>query len=260
MEDWTGRPCPKCGYARTPLDVNPPWQCPKCGIAYAKYGAPPPNLQALVALHGGGMARRAHKDTSLFWLVAANAAAVALALWLRMSLRDLMLVYWIQSMAIGFTHVFRILALQRFTTGGVYLEGRAAQETLGAKIRVAGLFWTHYGLFHVVYFLFIVFLDYGGPLGSPGTYLVCAFAFLVNHAFSLRHNLERDAAGRPSIGLLMLMPYARIVPMQLVIVSGAYFSGGSSFALLAFGVLKMLADAAMHVTEHYIYERGVEDA
>ena len=260
MEDWTGRPCPKCGYARTPLDRNPPWQCPKCGIAYAKYGATPPDLQALVALHGGGMARHAGADASLFGLLAANIAAVALALWLRMSLRDLMLVYWIQSMAIGFTHVFRILALQRFTTEGVYLQGRAVQETLGVKIRVAGLFWVHYGLFHVVYFLFIVFLDYGGPLGSPGTYLLCALAFLANHLFSLRHNLERDAAGRPSIGLLMLMPYARVVPMQLVIVSGAYFSGGSAFGVLLFGVLKTLADAVMHVAEHYIYERGVDAA
>jgi len=54
----------------------------------------------------------------------------------------------------------------------------------------------------------------------------------------------------------MVMPYARIVPMQVVIVSGLFFSGGGTAGLLLFGTLKTLADAAMHTAEHYLYKKG----
>lgn len=36
-----GRVCPKCSYARRPMDTAPPWQCPRCQVAYDKVAAPP---------------------------------------------------------------------------------------------------------------------------------------------------------------------------------------------------------------------------
>lgn len=32
-----GRVCPKCSYARRPVESAPAWQCPRCGIVYDKY-------------------------------------------------------------------------------------------------------------------------------------------------------------------------------------------------------------------------------
>jgi hypothetical protein len=256
--DWTGKACPKCGYVRTAADTNPAWQCPQCQIAYIKYGAPAP-VHTLLALHGRGMVEHASSDHSLLWLLIANAVALGIALHFRMSLRDLMLVYWIQSVVIGVTHAIRILSLDRFSASGVYLEGRALPDTIGSRIRAAGFFWVHYGAIHSVYFLVIAFLEQGGPLSSIGTYLLCTLVFVLNHAVSLRHNLERDARGRPNIGILMFMPYARVVPMQAVFFSGVYFSGGGSSGLLLFGVLKTAADAAMHLAEHYLMARRAGD-
>jgi len=256
--DWTGKACPKCGYVRAAADTGPAWQCPRCQIAYAKYGATVP-VSALLALHGRGMAEHAGADYSLFWLLVANGVALGIAVHFQVSLRDLMFVYWIQSVIIGVTHASRILSLHRFTAEGLYLQGRALPDTIGSRIRAAGVFWVHYGTIHSIYFLVIAFLEQGGPLGPLGYYFICALVFALNHGFSLRHNLERDARGRPDLRILMFAPYVRVVPMQAMFFSGYYFSGGGTSALLVFGVLKTAADAAMHVAEHYLMAGAAED-
>ena len=256
--DWTGKACPKCGYVRKAADTSPAWQCPRCQIAYAKYGAPVP-VRVLLALHGHGLTEHASSDHSLFWLLIANGVALGMAVHFQMSLRDLMFVYWIQSVIIGVTHTFRILSLNRFTAEGIYLQGRALPDTVGSRIRAAGFFWAHYGTIHCVYFLVIAFLEQGGSLGAISNYFVCALVFALNHGFSLRHNHARDARGRPNLGILMFIPYARVVPMQAMFFSGYYFSGGGASAVLVFGVLKIAVDAAMHVAEHYLMAGTLED-
>ena len=189
-------------------------------------------------------------DRSVLALLAANVAALAIAWALKMSLRDLMLVYWIQSVIIGVTSCIRILRLERFDTDGFRINNQAVEETPATKRRVAAFFAMHYGFFHLVYFIFIVAPGAPGKLGSLGAYVLCAAVFAVNHGYSLRHNLERDARGRPNIGTLMFLPYARIVPMHATILFGGMFAGMPAFFL--FGGLKTLADVAMHVVEHHV--------
>ena len=74
----------------------------------------------------------------------------------------------------------------------------------------------------------------------------------MSHAFSLRRNLAADAAGCPSIGILMFMPYARVLPMHLVILRGLAAGESSASALVVFGTLKTAADALMHVVDHHV--------
>jgi Family of unknown function (DUF6498) len=81
--------------------------------------------------------------------------------------------------------------------------------------------------------------------------VVCTLVFLINHGYSLAHNLRRDAAGRPSIGALMFLPYLRILPMHFtILLGGLLFSG--TFAFVLFGALKTAADAVMHTIEHHV--------
>ena len=68
-------------------------------------------------------------------------------------------------------------------------------------------------------------------------------------------NIRRDAAGRPNIGTLMSLPYARILPMHLTIVFGGLFFGGIG-AFLLFGALKVVADVIMHTIEHHVLAKG----
>lgn len=264
--DWTGKPCPKCGYVRAASDSNPAWQCPRCQIAYAKVVAAAAPLQERIVAHAGAMAERAGSDHSLAALVAANVFALAVAWFTGMTLRDLMLVYWIQSVVIGVTNVVRILKLHQFSTSNMTMNGRPVPENAAGKRMAAGFFCLHYGFFHLAYFMFIVFGDKHHPaqglgsLGSPWAYALVALSFAVNHFFSLRHNLESDASGRPNLGILMILPYARILPMHLTIVFGLGFAGGGIPAFLFFGGLKTAADCLMHVVEHHILAQNAQAA
>jgi hypothetical protein len=238
---------------RTSLDVNPAWQCPRCEVAYAKVAARAgPMVRALV-VHGREMAGEARSDYSLLVLIAVNLVVLGIAYRMQMSLVNLMLVYWIQSMIIGFCHVARILLLDRFSTEDLTLNNRPLDESRRSKIKVAWSFAFMYGFFHLLYFVFIIaaISIQGQQMPSPTAYLLCAAAFAINHAFSLHRNVAKDAAGRPNIGTLMGLPFARVFPMHLMIATGLFVKAGA-WGLLLFGLLKTAADAAMHVLEHHV--------
>ena len=199
------------------------------------------------------LARGAASDLSLIALVVANVAALVVAYIMKMGLRDLMLVYWIQSVVIGVCNVIRIVRLRQFDTEGFRINGRPAAETLAAKLGTAMFFAMHYGFFHLVYLIFILAAPVrgGGQLAPLYVYAGLALLFAVNHGYSLRHNMARDALGKPNLGTLMFLPYARILPMHLTIVLGGAFTGGT-FAFFLFGLLKTFADVLMHAIEHFV--------
>lgn len=246
----SGKPCPKCGYVRTAADTNPAWQCPSCHIAYHKYGAASAKLVARVAAGGRELAAEGASDRSAFTLIAANLFAAVVAVVFGMDLKDLMLVYWVQSVIIGFSFFIRMLNLQQYSTEGFSGVGEG-------KITNALFFLFHYGGFHAGYLLFLV----AGP-ESKGTVMVpvtglglCALAFAVNHAYSLAHNIRLDRSGSPNLGTMMFLPYARVVPMHLTIIFGDQLAGGMQ-ALMLFIGLKTAADVIMHVIEHHVLRKG----
>ena len=251
----TALQCPKCAYVRAASDRNPEWQCPACGIAYAKYRPPAARapLRERLAADGREMAAEAKSDGSALALVAANLLALGLGYAFGMTLADMMLVYWIQSVVIGASTFVRILKLERFDPGSFRINNRQIEETPQDKRSVAFFFLVHYGVFHGVYFMFIA-ADNKGEFAAPGSYLLLALVFALNHGYSLARNMKSDASGRPSIGTLMMLPYARIVPMHLTIIFGAELGGGS-FAFFLFGLLKTGADVAMHTLEHHVLAR-----
>ena len=192
-------------------------------------------------------------DNSLRALIASNVVTLVIALVEDWSLAPLLLIYWSQSVIIGGFHVRRLLNLREYTTAGLKLNGRRVEVGPRAQRQIAGFFALHYGFFHFVYLVFVlsgIAFDDGETTiawwGLAGAMLV----FAVNHYFSYLQNRELDRRGKPNIGTMLFLPYARIVPMHLLIVMGATLGGGSRTALTVFIVLKTLADAVMHVVEH----------
>jgi hypothetical protein len=250
-----GKPCPKCAYVRTAADSNPAWQCPRCRIAYAKYRPGSAKVGARLVASGREMAAEAKDDRSVLVLIAANLLALLIAWLTHMSLRELMLVYWIQSVIIGICSAIRILSLERFSTENLKMNNQPVAEEPASKRKVAAFFVLHYGFFHLGYLMFMSFDRAPGPGGSAAGYLLCALVFAANHAYSLLQNMRRDALGKPNLGTLMFLPYARIVPMHVTILAGGSLSGGAhAFAL--FGFLKIVADAVMHTVEHHVLAKG----
>jgi hypothetical protein len=167
-----------------------------------------------------------------------------------------MLVYWAQSVVIGLSFFIRILNLRNFSTDGLTMNDRPVAEEPASKWKVGLFFLLHYGFFHFVYFIFLALEPASAgsvPRSSPAAGLwLCALVFAVNHAFSLAHNIEADRLGKPNLGTMMMLPYARIIPMHFTIILGGAFFGGSRPLFVLFIVLKTIADAIMHTVEHHV--------
>ena len=179
-------------------------------------------------------------------LVMANVLALGIAIAAGWSASALMLVYWAQSVIIGLAYVVRMLSLQRFSTDGLTMNGRPVPATPAARLRVVVFFALHYGFFHAVYLAFL--LGDGGAVFDRWL-AVAVVAFVLNHVYSYRYNRILDRRGKPNLGTLMFTPYLRIVPMHLTVILGGVLGAGTT-TLLLFGMLKTLADVAMHVVEH----------
>lgn len=192
------------------------------------------------------------KDNSLNLLVLTNVIAIFLAIYQGWSLATVIWVYWFQSLTIGFFNFLRIASLKKFTTN----RGPA---TLWAKWFTACFFVLHFGLFHLIYLVYLrsgaqaLFL--GQDIGAIDmqAIFVPAVIFFANHWYSHRYHRPRDSE-KQNIDSLALYPYARIVPMHLTIVFGAFFVS----ALPVFLALKTCADVAMHVFEHRVIKKAEE--
>ncbi len=203
-------------------------------------------------------------DQAMWGIIASNVLAMIVALALRWDVRELLWPYFIQSVVIGFYARRRMLALRDFSTEGLSNEdGDPTPATEQSQKSAANFFALHYGFFHFGYFVFL----YQGSVesGHPPTQIdglmavVVGLAFLLTHGRSHREHVEADLASKPNLGALMFMPYLRIIPMHLVILFGAARGGGAG-TIIAFSVLKTLADVGMHKFEHRQLQKAREAA
>jgi hypothetical protein len=182
-------------------------------------------------------------------LVIANLIAINLAVYEGWNLKDLMTIYWAQSVIIGYFSCRRILDLKQFSTENFTKDGVRLPENAITKWGIALFFALHYGSFHAVYLGFLI----GGDQEFQGSWLVlfiCVVVFYVNHRYSYVYNKELDENRKPNIGTIVSFPYARIVPMHITIVVGDILGAPTRGALLLFLVMKTVADVIMHKVEH----------
>ena len=189
------------------------------------------------------------RSNSVLSLITANLVTIALALYEGWNLQELMLIYWAQSIIIGYYNVRRILDLRQFSTENFKMNDVRPPENERTKRSTAFFFAIHYGLFHVVYLMFLV----AGDQKFEGSWLLlcaCVVAFLLNHRHSYHYYRQQDQDRKPNIGTIMFFPYARVVPMHLTIIFGNAFGPPTSFGLVLFLGLKSAADVVMHTIEH----------
>jgi len=180
-------------------------------------------------------------------LLAVNAATLCVAVFDHWSTVALMAAYWAQSVLIGIANVFRIVALDRFSTQGFKIGGRAVDPTPAVKRQTAIFFAIHYGFFHLAYLMFLRSFAKASVI-FDGWFWLCTVAFGLDHLWSHRGRAALDRQAVPNIGTMMFTPYLRIVPMHLTILLGGLFINAAA-GMILFGVLKTLADLAMHLVE-----------
>lgn len=214
-------------------------------------------------------------DRALRGIVLSNLFALTVVWLTDGGLLMLLWPYWLQSVVIGWYARKRMLALKEFTTQGLTMNDRPIPENAAGARSTANFFAIHYGFFHFGYLVLLLAFTLGSgesgivpvetsegtrqfnvgvltPLDLLWTALI-GFGFVQSHGASHREHVEADLRGRPKLGTLMILPYARIIPMHLTIIFGAIF--GSGVGLLLFGALKTVADVVMHVVEHRLLQR-----
>jgi hypothetical protein len=216
-------------------------------------------------------------DRSTQSLIAVNLFNILMAIIFKWNIFDVMIVYWFQSISIGIFTFYRLYTypleqIEREMSDGKPLEVNdlAVTNPKMAKIMIAGFFAMHYGLFHLVYIIFIVGFAYseGFPLDLLGG-LIGALLFFGNHLYSYRFYKDADenitetesgislrSAGI-SIADIFSKPYTRIIPIHLTIMAGAVISHlitegpfQNIFILLIFMVLKTIMDVIAHKNKH----------
>lgn len=201
------------------------------------------------------MNRLSLSDPSLWAVVVGNIVSMVMAVFQGWQLGELMWVYWGQSVIIGVMNAIRMFRLKEFSTEGMTMNDRPVPETSSGKVSVVAFFTVHYGLFHIVY---AMFLWHQLPLESVpmNVSLLMLFgvgAFACSHGFSLLHNSGQDFRHKkPNLGTMMFYPYLRILPMHLTIIFGGMFAG---LGLSIFMVLKLFSDAGMHIVEHKLFQK-----
>lgn len=189
-------------------------------------------------------------------IVISNVLTIVLAVIFKWPIGDLLVVFWVQSVVIGYYSYHRIRGLKEFSTAGFKINNRSVQPTEKTKRDTAVFFAIHFGIFHVVY---LAFLASDGAFSRFGVIwlLLTSLSFVYSHRQSYLLNRAADQSGKPNIGTMMFLPYARVFPMHLMIIGGRLLSEHFNLlAVLAFGALKLGADVLMHVVEHKALRKG----
>ncbi len=186
------------------------------------------------------------QDVSVTSLLFSNILVIILAIVQKWDISAVLWVYWIQSVIIGFFQFMRILSLKKFSTDNFTINNKSVSPTFQTKTFTAFFFMFHYGLFHFIYAIFI-FNFFANQAVDFAYLFLGGFIFFLNHAFSFHQNKIADERKTQNIGQLMFTPYARIIPMHLIIIFGAMLG---QQAMIIFLLLKTAADLLMHAIKH----------
>ena len=203
-------------------------------------------------------------------LILANLVPVFGVLFGRWTISDVMIIYWLENVIVGFFNVLRMV----FAQGGFAPDINKAISALtpqprvlqnAAKLFFIPFFMVHYGMFTMVHGVFVVVLfGNGGALSSnPSTLQGGPFATLFNglghtplfwpilalilsHGISFWFNYIKDGEYlTANLPTLMARPYGRIVILHVTILLGGFavmaFHGAWG-ALLLLTVLKIVTD------------------
>lgn len=190
----------------------------------------------------------AERSTKL--LILSNLFVTVLAVVQHWQVIELLWVYWLQNIIIGFFNWRRILNKEDFGLD---------KDTNNKK--TAKFFLIHYGFFHLGYLVFLI-----QRLDNTSSQVLLHGAiglaiFFLNHYYSYRHNRELDdAMQHTSVDayIVFFFPYLRVIPMHLVIGFAIEVGELSWLTLLFFLLLKTVADVLMHIIGHTINRKRMK--
>ncbi|MBI4977325.1 MAG: hypothetical protein HZC28_07585 [Spirochaetes bacterium] len=214
--------------------------------------------------------RKLSRQSGVWTMIAANVAVAVVALIFHMGALSVIWAFWTESVAIGLLNVIRMLSLKEFDTSGVGGTGQKPPATEGLKVFMSIFFMIHYGFFHVAYAVFLGAAlpeMFGGAAVNIQFIAAGAGVLFISNLISFageRVRRKRDNAPPENIGNLMMAPYARIIPVHLTIILGAFigmvvgfFSKAAADILLLvlFTTLKIAAELVIKAVVDALREK-----
>lgn len=193
-------------------------------------------------------------NSSVLSLIFANLIPIFGVLLFGWSLFPIMFLYWLENIVIGIFNVIRMVRAEKSMPEGqkdLKFGGKPYDPSM--KKSVIFFFIVHYGLFTFVHGMFVSFLF--GPANISSAGVVAGFlSLLISHYISYRTNfIGKNEYKNLSAPDLFFQPYKRIFVLHITILFGGIFTkflGVPIIALLILIVLKITADAWLHIQEH----------
>jgi hypothetical protein len=205
-------------------------------------------------------------------LVAANLVPLGGVAFLGWRIADVVFLYWVENLVIGWMNVLRIATAQpeKLVRPRVAGTGLRPWELGVAKAFLAGFFIVHYGGFCAAHGAvladFFPARDASGQdlpaevrvadlLADPWLLAAIAALFASHLVSYLRNYLYRGEYRRVNVALLMMRPYGRIFVTHLFIFAGALALEGLESplaAMVAFVAIKTAIDFHMHRRERML--------
>jgi hypothetical protein len=204
------------------------------------------------------------RDPTSISLFISNILAIVMGIVFGWSLFEVMWIYWVQSVIIGFFNFLRMFLFSIKSIMGKNSENVNNIATFIMGVFLSFFFVVHYGGFHTGYFIFLSLFS-SGEMGNsvvvnlsqflPSFFLISA-VFFVNHLFSFIYFYNKNKSSLvtfDSLANMMGKPYMRIIPLHLTIIFGGMFlviGIMNEFVLVFFLILKTFVDLQMHFIEH----------
>jgi len=191
-------------------------------------------------------------------LLAGNAVPLVGVLTLGWSAHSVLVVYWLESGAVGAISALKILRAEGpddpDALPSMRFNDRSVASFVGSpNRRVARFFVSHYGGFWAVHGVFVLVFaaTFPLPFASPTDVALAAVGFVAYHAVSYHRNF---VAGREfernGPVTLMIEPYRRVLVLHVTIVFG-FFAVGSVGAPVGALVVMVLAKTALDLRGHW---------
>lgn len=159
--------------------------------------------------------------------------------------------YWVQSVMIGAFNFFDMITLNKVDVSNFKIDNRPA-TVKQAKGCLPIFFLFHYGIFHIVYFVFLL-VDF--KLSDTNfTYMKWAIGgILLQQIIQFTQNKIRYLETPRSISTMFFIPYLRIVPMHLTILLPKFIGYTPGITFL---VLKTVFDVIGYlITTRYFWHK-----
>ncbi len=188
-------------------------------------------------------------DPAFIFLIAINAYCI----WYYQTNPDefntLLFLYWGQSVLIGLFNFVDMLTVKNVVTGSMTINNVPADSSSKSKGCTSLFFLFHYGIFHLVYGIYIfIYTKLDVDLHFI---LIGLAAFSLNLIVQFVRHKQWQQYNAVNIGSMFILPYLRIIPMHLMILIPIFFHWKASVIFL---ILKAAADIIMYVVTSPFYK------